>query len=60
MTREMEERIVAMYFDNEDFEKKAKTTIETLGQLQKGLDLKESAKGFEVFDKIGKTLNSWL
>ena len=57
MTREMEERIVAMYFDNENFEKNAKTTIETLGQLQKGLDLKESAKGFEVFDKIGKTLN---
>lgn len=57
MTRETEERIVAMYFDNEDFEKNAKTTIETLGQLKSGLDLKDSAKGFEVFDKLGKTLN---
>lgn len=57
MTREMEERIVAMYFDNEDFEKNAKTTIETLGQLKSGLDLKDSAKGFEVFEKLGKTLN---
>ena len=57
MNREVEERIVAMYFDNEDFEKNAKQTIDTLGQLKKGLDLKDSAKGFEVFDKIGKTLN---
>ena len=39
MTREMEERIVAMYFDNKDFEKNAKTTIDTLGQLKKSLKL---------------------
>ena len=57
MNREVEERIVAMYFDNEDFEKNAKTTIDTLGQLKKGLDLEDSAKGFETFEKIGKTLN---
>lgn len=57
MNREVEERIVAMYFDNKNFEKNAKETIETLGQLKEGLDLEESAKGFEVFDKIGKTLN---
>ena len=44
MNREVEERIVAMYFDNEDFEKNAKTTIDTLGQLKEGLNLEESAK----------------
>lgn len=57
MNREVEERIVAMYFDNDDFEKNAKKTIDTLGQLKDGLNLEESAKGFNVFEKIGKTLN---
>ena len=57
MNREVEERIVAMYFDNNDFEKNAKQTIETLGQLKNGLNLEDSAKGFNVFEKIGKTLN---
>ena len=58
MNREVEERIVAMYFDNKDFEKNAKTTIETLGQLKEGLNIDETAqKGFSVFEKIGKTLD---
>ena len=58
MNREVEERIVAMYFDNKDFEKNAKTTIETLGQLKESLNIEDSAaKGFSVFEKIGKTLN---
>ena len=58
MNREVEERIVAMYFDNQDFEKNAKTTIETLGQLKDGLNLEDTAqKGFSVFEKIGKTLD---
>lgn len=58
MNREVEERIVAMYFDNQDFEKNAKTTIDTLGQLKNSLDLgKEAEKGFSVFEKLGKTLN---
>ena len=57
MNREVEERIVAMYFDNEDFEKNAKQTIDTLGQLKDGLNLEESSKGFKVFDKIKSALN---
>ena len=57
MNREVEERIVAMYFDNKDFEKNAKQTIDTLGQLKEGLDLEESVKGFETLDKAGKQLN---
>ena len=56
MNREMEERIVAMYFDNEDFEKNAKTTIDTLGQLKKSLQFEDSGKSFDIFDKISKTL----
>ena len=57
MNREIEERIVAMYFDNQDFEKNAKQTIDTLGQLKEGLNLEDSAKGFKVFDKIKDALN---
>lgn len=57
MNREVEERIVAMYFDNKDFEQNAKQTIETLGQLKEGLNLEESAKGFNVFDKIKNAMN---
>lgn len=58
MNREVQERIVAMYFDNEDFEKNAKTTIDTLEQLKGSLDIgKEAEKGFSIFEKIGKTLN---
>lgn len=57
MNREIEERIVAMYFDNQDFEKNAKQTLETLGQLKEGLDLDDAAKGFNVFDKIKNAMN---
>ena len=57
MNREVEERIVAMYFDNKDFESNAKKTIDTLGQLKEGLDLEDSVKGFDTLDKAGKQLN---
>ena len=59
MNREVEERIVAMYFDNKDFEKNAKTTIDTLGQLKESLviDDKGAEKSFSVFEKIGKVLD---
>ena len=52
MNREVEERLVAMYFDNNDFEKHAKETIETLDKLKKSMNLEDSAKGFDVFSKM--------
>ena len=57
MNSEIEQRIVAMYFDNKDFEKNAKQTIDTLGELKDSLDLKNSVKGFDELDKAGKKLN---
>ena len=57
MNQEIEQRIVAMYFDNKDFEKNAKETIETLGELRDNLNLEDSVKGFEELDKAGKKLN---
>ena len=52
MNREVEERLVAMYFDNQDFEKHAKETINTLDKLKESMNLEDSAKGFDVFSKM--------
>ena len=57
MNSEIEQRIVAMYFDNKDFEKNAQQTIGTLGQLKESLNLEDSVKGFDELDKAGKKLN---
>ena len=57
MNVETEKRIVAMYFDNKDFETNAKQTIQTLGELKDNLNLEESVKGFEELNNAGKQLN---
>ena len=57
MNSEIEQRIVAMYFDNKDFEKNAQQTIGTLGQLKENLKLEDSVKGFDELEKAGKKLN---
>ena len=56
MSREVDERVVAMYFDNKNFEKNAKTTIETLGELKSSMDLTKAAKGFDVLKKASEDL----
>lgn len=56
MSREVDERVVAMYFDNKNFEKNAKTTIETLGELKSSMDLSKAAKGFDVLKKASEDL----
>jgi len=47
MSNVIDERVVSMKFDNANFEKNAKESIETLSQLNKALDNTESAKGLE-------------
>lgn len=49
MSQSVEDRIVAMKFDNKSFEKGAATTMQTLGKLQKALDFGATAKGLELF-----------
>lgn len=56
MSREVDERIVAMYFDNKDFEKKAQTTIKTLGDLKNNLNIEKSIKGFDTLKKASESL----
>lgn len=44
MSTSIDQRIVEMQFDNGQFERGAKQSIETLDKLDKSLDLRESAK----------------
>ena len=46
-SKEIEERVVAMRFDNEQFEKGTKQTIGTLGKLKQSLDFTGAVKGFK-------------
>lgn len=47
MAREIDDRIVAMHFRNEDFEAGAKETLKTLEELRQGLDLEGAADSFK-------------
>ena len=71
---EVDERIVAMHFDNKQFEKGAKQTIKTLEELRKSCDMEGAAeslnqlgeaannlhfdRAYEHTDKLGKALIS--
>ena len=56
MSREIDSRVVAMYFDNKNFEKNAQTTIKTLEELKKGMDLEKATKGFDSLKKATENL----
>ena len=57
MSREIDERIVAMYFDNRNFEKGAQQTIQTLDELKKGMNFEGLSKGSKSFTDLSKKLN---
>ena len=44
-------RIVEMQFDNKEFEKNAKTSMETLAELKKSLNFDESVKSLQELEK---------
>lgn len=52
MSKAIDERIVQMEFDNAAFEKNAKQTMKTLNNLEKSLNLEESAKSLEKFQNV--------
>ena len=47
----IDKRIVEMRFDNAQFEAGVKDTVDSLGQLEKGLELKGASKGLEEVQK---------
>ena len=57
MSREIDERIVAMYFDDKNFSSGAQQAIKTLDELKKSCNMEGVGKGFEAFGDINKKLN---
>lgn len=54
MSSSVDRRIVAMKFDNQQFEAGAAKTIQTLGELDKSLKFKDAGKGFDEITKGAK------
>lgn len=53
----VDNRVVSLKFDNDDFQKKIGPTLQNLDNLKKGLDLSESSKNLEGLSKAGKGFN---
>ena len=57
MSNTVDRRVVEMQFDNKEFEQNIQTSVKSLDQLKKSLNLEESAKGLEGLEKAGKSFN---
>lgn len=53
----VDERVVEMKFDNKQFENGVQTSLKSLDQLKRGLDLEESAKSLSNLAKVGKSFS---
>lgn len=53
---EIDERIVEMQFNNKDFEKNIQTSIKSLNNLDKTLEMKDSGKGLSNLQKIANSM----
>lgn len=54
MSREIDEKIVSMQFDNKNFEKNVSTTMSTLEKLKQSLMFKDASKGFKDVEKASQ------
>lgn len=57
MSKQVDERVVSMQFDNKYFEKNVQTTLSTLEKLKQKTNFKDSAKSFEALDKAAKKVD---
>lgn len=57
MSREVDQRVVEMRFDNAQFEKNTRESIKTLDRLQEKLQFKDVDKGFENIEKAQRNVN---
>lgn len=57
MSREVDQRVVEMRFDNAQFEKNTRESIKTLDRLQDKLQFKDVDKGFENIEKAQRNVN---
>lgn len=57
MGRTIDERIVQMTFNNQEFERRANTTISTLDKLKKNLDFSQITKNFGDLDRAANKID---
>ena len=57
MSRSIDEKVVEMRFDNQNFEKNVSTSMSTLEKLNKSLRLNGATKGFQDIDSASKKVN---
>ena len=57
MSKQVDERVVSMQFDNKRFESNVQTTLNTLDKLKQSLNLKGATKGLEEVDAASKRIN---
>ena len=54
MSKQIDEKVVSMQFDNKQFESNVKTSINTIDNLKKSLDLKGASKGLDQVNESAK------
>lgn len=57
MSKEVDERVVSMQFDNKHFERNVQTTMSTLDKLKEKLHLPGAAKGLQEVDAAAKRVD---
>ena len=57
MSKQVDERVVSMQFDNKQFESNVKTSMSTIDKLKAKLDFKGASKGLENIDSAAKKVN---
>lgn len=57
MSKTVDERVVEMRFDNQQFERNAQTSMSTLDKLKQSLKLTEASKGFQDVDSAVKRVD---
>lgn len=57
MSREVDQRVVEMQFNNADFEKNTKKSMNSIDKLMEKLQFKGAAKGFETLDKASEEVD---
>ena len=57
MSREIDEKVVQVKFDNREFEQNTKTTMNTLTAFKKHLDFTGAVKGVDEFGKATKSVD---
>ena len=57
MSKQVDERVVSMQFDNKNFERNVSTTMSTLDKLKEKLNFSGASKGLENVSTAAKNVN---